>query len=74
MENNLNISSAQYVKHQETQVINEENVYVSVGDNIAIDIVVDDATIRVPLDPANRHYAEILRQVDAGTLTIAEAE
>jgi hypothetical protein len=74
MENNLNISSAQYVKHQETQVINEENVYVNIGDNIAIDIVVDDETIRVPLDPANRHYAEILRQVDAGTLTIQEAE
>jgi antitoxin (DNA-binding transcriptional repressor) of toxin-antitoxin stability system len=28
----------------------------------------------VPLDPANRHYAEILRQVEAGTLVIAEAE
>jgi hypothetical protein len=28
----------------------------------------------VPLDPANRHYAEILRQVEAGTLTIADAE
>ena len=28
----------------------------------------------VPLDPANRHYAEILRQVEAGTLTIEEAD
>jgi len=28
----------------------------------------------VPLDPANRHYAEILRQVAAGTLTIAAAD
>jgi len=28
----------------------------------------------VPLDPANRHYAEILRQVDAGTLTIQDAD
>jgi len=27
----------------------------------------------VPLDPANRHYAEILKQVAAGTLTIQEA-
>jgi hypothetical protein len=26
------------------------------------------------LDPQNRHYAEILRQVEAGTLTIAPAE
>jgi len=28
----------------------------------------------VPLAPANRHYAEIMRQVEAGTLTIAEAD
>jgi hypothetical protein len=74
MENNLNISSAQYVKQQETQVINDENVYVSVGDNFAVDVVIDGETLRVPLDPANRHYAEILRQVDAGTLTIEEAD
>ncbi len=74
MQNNLNISSAKYVKDQETQVINEENVYVSVGDNVAVDVVIDGETMRVPLDPANRHYAEIMLQVDAGTLTIAEAE
>ncbi len=30
--------------------------------------------LSVPLDPANRHYAEILRQVEAGTLTIKDAE
>ena len=28
----------------------------------------------VPIDPANRHYAEILRQVADGDLTIADAE
>ena len=28
----------------------------------------------VPLDSANRHYAEIMRQVDAGELTIADAD
>jgi hypothetical protein len=28
----------------------------------------------VPLDPANRHYAEILRQLEAGTLTIQDAD
>jgi len=31
-------------------------------------------TIFVPLDPANRHYAEIMQQVEAGTLTIQETE
>ena len=28
----------------------------------------------IPLDAANRHYAEIMRQVEAGELTIQEAE
>ena len=28
----------------------------------------------VPLDPANTDYAEIMRQVEAGTLTIAPAD
>jgi len=28
----------------------------------------------VPLDPANRHYAEIQKQVAAGDLTIADAD
>ena len=35
---------------------------------------IDGVEMSVPLDPANRHYAEILRQVEAGTLTIADAE
>ena len=30
--------------------------------------------MQVPIDPANRHYAEIMRQVDAGELTIEDAE
>lgn len=34
---------------------------------------VDDVLI-VPEDPSNRHYVEILRQVEAGTLVIQEAE
>jgi hypothetical protein len=33
-----------------------------------------DAIMSVPLDPANRHYTEIMRQVEAGELTIQEAE
>jgi hypothetical protein len=36
--------------------------------------VIDGQTICVPLDPNNRHYAEILRQVAAGDLTIADAD
>jgi hypothetical protein len=44
------------------------------GDNISIKATIDGTEMSVPLDPANRHYAEILRQVDAGDLTIADAD
>ena len=35
---------------------------------------IDGQELFVPLDPANRHYAEIMRQVEAGTLVVAEAD
>ena len=35
---------------------------------------IDGIEMSVPLDPTNRHYAEIMRQVEAGDLTIAEAD
>ena len=49
--------------------------YVAIdGTNVSIIVVIDGITSSVPLDPANRHYAEIQRQVKAGTLTIADAD
>lgn len=39
-----------------------------------LSVVIDGETMGVPLDPANRHYAEIMRQVEAGTLTIQAAD
>ena len=56
----MNITSARYVADD--------------TGNISIIATIDSVEWGVPLDPANRHYAEILRQVDAGTLTIAEAD
>ena len=56
----INITSAQYIERD--------------GSNHCIRIVVDGITMDVPLDPANRHYDEIMRQVEAGTLTIADAD
>lgn len=44
------------------------------GVNIAIKATIDGVDWSVPIDPDNSHYAEILRQVEAGTLVIAEAE
>ena len=58
----INITFAQYVA---------DNLS---GNNHCINATIDGTEMFVPLDPANRHYAEILRQVDAGTLTIAEAD
>ena len=42
--------------------------------NGSIQATIDGTEMSVPLDPANRHYAEILRQVDAGTITIEDAD
>jgi len=58
---NMNITAAQYTADFD-------------GNNAGINATIDGQELSVPLDPANRHYAEIMRQVEAGTLTIAEAE
>ena len=42
--------------------------------NACIIAIIDGIEMAVPLDPANRHYAEILKQVEAKTLTIADAD
>jgi hypothetical protein len=59
---NMNITSAQYV----ADLIS--------GSNTSIQATIDGTEMSVPLDLANRHYAEIMRQVEAGTLTIAPAD
>lgn len=46
----------------------------SLGGNTSILATIDSVEMHVPLDPANRHYAEIMRQVNEGSLTIAEAD
>ena len=43
-------------------------------DNNIIKAVINGESLDVPLDPGNRHYAEIQRQVAAGDLTIADAD
>ncbi|MDB4486553.1 hypothetical protein N9014_00405 [bacterium] len=44
------------------------------GNNSNIQATIDGQEVFVPIDPANRHYAEILKQVAADTLRIADAE
>ena len=60
MTNEMQITSAQYIAFE--------------GTNSSIRAIIDGQELFVPLDPANRHYAEIMRQVEAGTLTITEAD
>ena len=62
----MNITSAKYHKYAE----NEGETPV----NVSVTIVVGGETLSVAMDPANRHYDEILRQVAAGMLTIDEAD
>ena len=57
----MNITSAQYYND------------IS-GSQAGIKANIDGTKMQVPLDPANRHYAEIMRQVAAGELTIADAD
>jgi len=60
----MNIESAQYT----TGMMDSDST------NTGIQATVDGQEVHIPLDPANRHYAEILKQVEAGTLTVAAAE
>jgi hypothetical protein len=57
----MNIENAQYHNDEE-------------GNQCGVKATIDGVEMSVPLAPNNRHYAEILRQVDAGTLTIADAD
>lgn len=58
----MNITTAQY------------NADLISGNNSSVQATIDGQEMSVPLDPNNRHYAEILKQVEAGTLTIADAD
>ena len=57
----MNITKAKYAKDTD-------------DNNSCVLATINDIPMVVPLDPANRHYAEILKQVEAGTLTIEDAD
>ena len=65
----MKIESAKYLRSK----LVDENVPTST-DNIGIIATIDGKSWTVPLDPANSDYAEMMRLVDAGELTIEEAE
>ena len=59
---NMNITDAKYHLNGTT------------GQQCAINCVIDGQEMSVPLKEGNRHYDEIMRQVDEGILTIADAD
>ena len=57
--NTMNITSAQYSLGLD-------------GQPSSIKATIDGQELSVPLAPGNRHYDEIMRQVDAGDLVIEQ--
>ena len=62
---NLNISSVKWIRDPITRE-NSTTTIILVETNGQESII--------PTDPSNSYYAEILRQVDAGELTIEDAD
>jgi len=62
----MEITNAQYYRHYDGQ-----EYY---GETTGISATIDGVVWNVPIAVGNRYYDEIMRQVEAGTLTIADAE
>lgn len=55
-------------------ILAQHTIDILTGNNGNITATIDGIEMSVPLDLANRHYAEIMRQVEAGTLIIQPAD
>ena len=62
MINKMTITNAKYIKE-----VKEDKI-------ACISCKIDGLQYAVPIDEDNTHYAEIKRQVDAGELTIEDAD
>lgn len=58
----MEIKNAKYMK----SLVDQEKIGISA--------TIGGTDVTVPLDPANRHYIEVQKQVAAGELTIADAD
>lgn len=68
----IEIKNAKYVK--ETIRINIDGNETSHTVTSGINCLFDGEEINAPIEETNRHYVEIKRQADAGTITIADAD
>ena len=57
----MNITEAQYVNDID-------------GNTVFVKATIDGIVMVVPIEEENRHYKEILSQVESGELTIADAD
>ena len=60
----MNITAARYAPNHPITGESSESIIATV----------DGVELHIPADTRNRHYAEIMRQVEADELTIADAE
>ena len=58
----MEIKNAKYIKNPDKET------------NGTVSAVIDGVSMSVPMVVGNRHYDEILKQVEAKTLTIADAD
>jgi hypothetical protein len=63
----ITITNAKYIK------MTDEALGI-VDQNTAVQCVYDGVNMSITINPRSHRYQEILRQVEAGTLTIADAE
>ena len=66
----IEIKNAKYVK--ETIKVEIDGNETSHTITSGINCLFNGEEINAPIEDSNRHYAEIKRQADAGTLTIAD--
>jgi len=55
-------------------IITNAKYYQTVNTNDIVRATINGVEVTVPMDTANRHYTEILKQVADGDITIAEAD
>lgn len=63
----IEITNAKYIKMT-------DEIMGVVDKNIAIQCVYGGRNMSITINPRSERYKEIMRQVDAGTLTIADAD
>ena len=63
-----------YLDAELQMIITNAKYHKTVDTNDIVKATIDGKEMSVPMDTGNRHYAEILKQVADGTITIAEAD